>query len=105
MSETTESAEPGCNRDSLAGGAVDDLIGALKQPLTAIRAAADILRDNPDLPAELRDQFHAVLVRDGDRLNRLIDASFAGASVDGDRRRGDGRRISLPVPGDGEGTG
>jgi signal transduction histidine kinase len=69
------------------------LLSAFKQPLTAIRAAAEILRDNPDLPAELRDRFHAVVIADGERLDRLVDACFQEVSVD--LRAG---RLSLPIP-------
>lgn len=72
---------------------LDSLLSAFKQPLTSIRAAAEILRDNPDLPAELRDRFHAVVIADGERLNRLVDACFQEVSVD--VRAG---QLSLPIP-------
>lgn len=71
---------------------LEDLLSAFKQPLTSMRAAAEILRDNPDLPAELRDRFHAVVIADGERLNRLVDACFQEVSVD--VRAG---RLSLPI--------
>jgi nitrogen-specific signal transduction histidine kinase len=73
---------------------LEELLSALKQPLASIRAAAEILRDNPDLPADLRARFHAVVIADGERLNRLIDACFQEVSVD----VGAGR-LSLPIPG------
>jgi signal transduction histidine kinase len=75
------------------GDLLENLVNALKQPLTSIRAAAEILRDNPDLPPEMRARFHAVVIADGERLDRLLDSWLRQASVDPDLRR-----VSLPLP-------
>jgi hypothetical protein len=79
--------------DPAGNDVLEDLLSAFRQPLTSIRAAAEIVRDNPDLPPELRDRFHAVVLADGERLNRLIDACFQEVSVD--LRAG---RMSLSIP-------
>lgn len=88
---------PSLRHGSSARDPLDDMIGTLKQPLTAIRAAAEILRDNPTLPSELRERFCAVVIGDGDRLSRMIDSVFADARMDGEAGR-----ICLPVKDSGE---
>ncbi|MEQ8806622.1 MAG: sensor histidine kinase [Rhodospirillales bacterium] len=44
-----------------------------RTPLTSIRAAGEILSDNPALPNEERDRFYSVVVAETQRLTRLID--------------------------------
>lgn len=44
-----------------------------RTPLTSIRAAGEILSDNPDLPEFERDRFYSVVVAETQRLTRLID--------------------------------
>ena len=44
-----------------------------RTPLTSIRAAGEILSDNPDLPQVERNRFYAVVVAETRRLTRLID--------------------------------
>ena len=44
-----------------------------RTPLTSIRAAGEILSDNPTLPGEERDRFYSVVVAETQRLTRLID--------------------------------
>ncbi len=45
----------------------------LRTPLTSIRAFAEILRDTPDLNEEKRTHFLAVVVKESERLSRLIE--------------------------------
>jgi Na+/proline symporter/nitrogen-specific signal transduction histidine kinase len=45
----------------------------LRTPITAIRAASEILHDDEDIPEELRKQFLQNIISESDRLNRLID--------------------------------
>ena len=45
----------------------------LRTPLTSIRAFAEILRDNRALPDEKREHFLDVVVRESQRLSRLIE--------------------------------
>ncbi|ATJ82567.1 sensor histidine kinase [Halomonas beimenensis] len=45
----------------------------LRTPLTSIRAFAEILRDNRELPLDKREHFLDVVVRESQRLSRLIE--------------------------------
>ena len=45
----------------------------MRTPITAIRAASEILYDDNDIPEELRKQFLQNIISESDRLNRLID--------------------------------
>ncbi len=45
----------------------------LRTPLTSIRAFAEILSDNPDLSAEQRQQFTHIILKESERLTRLIN--------------------------------
>ncbi len=44
----------------------------LRTPLTSIRAFSEILHDNPQLPEEKRREFLAVVLKENERLTRLI---------------------------------
>jgi Na+/proline symporter/nitrogen-specific signal transduction histidine kinase len=44
----------------------------LRTPLSAIRAFAEILHDNPDLPVERRAAFLGIIEKENERLSRLI---------------------------------
>lgn len=46
---------------------------ALKTPLTSIRSAAEILRDNHELPIEERNRFLDVVLQDNERLEKAVD--------------------------------
>jgi len=45
----------------------------LRTPLTSIRAFAEILKNTPDLPAKKQQHFLDVVVRESERLSRLIE--------------------------------
>lgn len=45
----------------------------LRTPLTSIRAFAEILQDNPDLEDDERQSFLETLVRESERMSRLIE--------------------------------
>lgn len=45
----------------------------LRTPLTSIRAFAEILSDNPSLPQEQRRQFTGIILKESERLTRLIN--------------------------------
>jgi two-component system sensor histidine kinase CreC len=59
---------------------VHALTHELKSPLTAMRAAAEILEDDP--PAQVRERFVAGILREGDRARVLIDRLLALASLE-----------------------
>lgn len=45
----------------------------LRTPLTSIRALSEILHDNPELDRESRVRFLAIVIRESERLTRLIN--------------------------------
>lgn len=55
----------------------DDFISTvsheLRTPLTSIRAFSEILFDNPDLDANRRSQFLSIILKENERLTRLIN--------------------------------
>jgi len=53
---------------------LDTVTHELRTPITAIRAASEILHDDDDeIPTEMRKQFLQNIISESDRLNRLID--------------------------------
>ena len=63
----------------------DDFISTvsheLRTPLTSIRSFSEILSDNPDLDIAERERFLTIIVKEAERLTRLIndDGEEAGA--------------------------
>lgn len=55
----------------------DDFISTvtheLRTPLTSIRSFSEILFDNPELPDEQRSEFLSIVIRESERLTRLIN--------------------------------
>ncbi|MBW7849954.1 MAG: histidine kinase [Rhodospirillales bacterium] len=55
----------------------DDFISTvtheLRTPLTSIRSFTEILHDNPDLEAAQREEFLSIVIRESERLTRLIN--------------------------------
>ena len=45
----------------------------VRTPLTSIRSFSEILRDNPDLDADQRQEFISIIVQESERLSRLIN--------------------------------
>ena len=50
----------------------------LKTPLTSIRSLSEILRDNPALPAEMRQQYLKLILNDSHRLQSVIEVLLDG---------------------------
>jgi signal transduction histidine kinase len=61
------------NKDIQKDEFLDTVTHELRTPITAIRAASEILHDDEDIPEELRKQFLQNIISESDRLNRLID--------------------------------
>lgn len=51
----------------------------LKTPLTSMRSAAEILRDNQDLPPAERNRFLEALIEDNARLEAIINRILTAA--------------------------
>lgn len=52
---------------------LDTVTHELRTPITAIRAASEILHDDDEIPEEMKKQFLQNIISESDRLNRLID--------------------------------
>ena len=54
----------------------DDFIATvtheLKTPLTSVRSLTEILHENPELPMDQRNKFLSIIVKENERLSRLI---------------------------------
>lgn len=61
------------NKDIQKDEFLDTVTHELRTPITAIRAASEILHDDDDVPEEIRKQFLQNIISESDRLNRLID--------------------------------
>jgi Na+/proline symporter/signal transduction histidine kinase len=59
--------------DRLKDDFISTVTHELRTPLTSIRAFSEILYDNPDLDIEQRAQFMNIILRENERLTRLIN--------------------------------
>ena len=59
--------------DHLKDGFISTVTHELRTPLTSIRAFSEILRDNPDLAGAKRSQYLAIIIKESERLTRLIN--------------------------------
>jgi signal transduction histidine kinase len=57
----------------------------LRTPLTSIRAFAEILHDNPDTPAAKRQEFVGIILKETERLTRLINQILDMAKIESGR--------------------
>jgi Na+/proline symporter/signal transduction histidine kinase len=60
-------------KDAQKNDFLDTVTHELRTPITAIRAASEILFDDEAIPRALRQQFLQNIISESDRLNRLID--------------------------------
>lgn len=59
--------------DKLKDGFVSTVSHELRTPLTSIRSFSEIVFDNPDMPPEQKSEFVGIIVKESERLTRLID--------------------------------
>lgn len=71
--ELKEANEKLLRKDKQKDEFLDTVTHELRTPITAIKAASEILHDDDDVPEELRKQFLQNIISESDRLNRLID--------------------------------
>ena len=57
---------------------VDQLGHELKTPLTSIRSLSEILRDNPDLPPKMREQYLKIILSESHRLESVVATLLDG---------------------------
>ncbi len=67
----------------------------LRTPLTSIRAFAEILRDTPEMDTEKRGHFLAIVVRESERLSRLIEEILDLARLESGRMTLKPQRLDL----------
>ena len=54
----------------------------LRTPLTSIRALAELMLDDPDMPLEQRQQFTGIVVTETERLSRLVNQVLDMAKIE-----------------------
>ena len=59
--------------DQLKDDFISTVTHELRTPLTSIRAFSEILHDNPELAQAQRDNFLSIIIRESERLTRLIN--------------------------------
>jgi len=59
--------------DRLKDDFISTVTHELRTPLTSIRAFSEIMYDNPDLSVEQREEFLEVIIKEEERLTRLIN--------------------------------
>lgn len=59
--------------DSLKDQFISTVTHELRTPLTAVHAIAEIIHDNPSLGADKRIEFARIIIKESERLNRLIN--------------------------------
>ena len=57
----------------------------LRTPLTSIRALAELMLDDPDMPAAQRQQFIGIVVAETERLSRLVNQVLDLAKIESGR--------------------
>jgi hypothetical protein len=68
--------------DRLKDDFVSTVTHELRTPLTSIRAFSEILHDNPDLDPAERQRFLALVIRESERLTRLINQVLDLAKIE-----------------------
>jgi Na+/proline symporter/nitrogen-specific signal transduction histidine kinase len=69
----------------------------LRTPLTSIRALSEILHDTPDIDEEQRQQFLATMVRETERLTRLIEQVLDLEKLESGKQKLNEESILLPA--------
>ncbi|GAB4361582.1 MAG: ATP-binding protein [Gammaproteobacteria bacterium] len=81
--------------DRLKDEFVSTVSHELRTPLTSIRAFSEILRDSPEMPADQRHEFLDIIVRENERLTRLINEVLDLAKIESGRVEWSLRRIDI----------
>ena len=58
--------------DRLKDDFMSSVTHELRTPLTSIRAVAEMMRDDPEMPDDRRQEFLDIMVRESERLSRLV---------------------------------
>ena len=68
--------------DRLKDDFISTVTHELRTPLTSIRAFSEILNDNPELDSEQRTKYLSVIVKESERLTRLINQVLDLAKIE-----------------------
>jgi signal transduction histidine kinase len=68
--------------DKLKDDFMSSVTHELRTPLTSIRALAELMVDDPDMSAEQRQQFTAIIVAETERLSRLVNQVLDMAKIE-----------------------
>ncbi len=83
--------------DRLKDDFMSSVTHELRTPLTAIRALAELMRDEPAMPAEQRQQFLAIIVGESERLSRLVKQVLDLAKIESGHAEWADEPIDLPA--------
>ncbi len=81
--------------DRLKDDFISTVTHELRTPLTSIRAFSEILHDNPALDAEQRLKFLGVIIRESERLTRLINQVLDLAKIESGNAEWQSTRIDM----------
>jgi signal transduction histidine kinase len=81
--------------DRLKDEFVSTVSHELRTPLTSLRAFSEILRDNPEMGTEQRQGFLDIVVRETERLSRLINDVLDLAKIESGRMDWNIERLDL----------
>ncbi len=68
--------------DRLKDDFMSSVTHELRTPLTAIRALAELMADDPDMPVAQRQQFIGIIVTETERLSRLVNQVLDLAKIE-----------------------
>ena len=68
--------------DRLKDDFMSSVTHELRTPLTSIRALSEMMAEDPDMPAEQRQQFLGIVVAETERLSRLVNQVLDMAKIE-----------------------
>jgi Na+/proline symporter/nitrogen-specific signal transduction histidine kinase len=68
--------------DKLKDDFMSSVTHELRTPLTSIRALAELMRDDPEMPPGQREQFLGIVVAESERLSRLVNQVLDMAKIE-----------------------
>ena len=68
--------------DKLKDDFMSSVTHELRTPLTSIRALTELMRDDPEMPAEQRQEFLGLVVAETERLSRLVNQVLDMAKIE-----------------------
>ncbi len=81
--------------DRLKDDFISTVTHELRTPLTSIRAFSEILRDNPALDIAERSRFLGIVVKESERLTRLINQVLDAAKIESGNAEWKSERVDL----------